>query len=143
MYAVATIQQCVMSEDLSGRTSKAVLFGIVGKRAGQELGAAALRIVFPWLPGSKDATLKEGISKQYDSLLDLKAAVIRVAEENSALRHALAEATEKSKPEIKQVGFANYYYVGDKEPFCQPCYDRTEKLVPVAPQDRYAGGVGR
>src|SRR6202051_2151981 len=33
MYAVATIQQSVMSEDLSGRTSKAVPFGIVGKRA--------------------------------------------------------------------------------------------------------------
>src|SRR6202795_4407587 len=50
MYAVATIQQCVMSEDLSGRTSKAVPFGIVGKRAGQKLGAAALRIVFARLP---------------------------------------------------------------------------------------------
>jgi len=41
MYAIATIQQCVMSEDLSDGTSKAVPFGVVGKRAGQELGAAA------------------------------------------------------------------------------------------------------
>lgn len=93
--------------------------------------------------GSKDAMLKEGISKLYDNLLDLKAAVIRVAEENSELRRVLAETTEKPKPEIKQVGFANYYYVGNKGPFCQPCYNRTEKLVPLAPQDQYAGGVGR
>jgi len=49
-YAVAAIQQSVMSKDLSGRTSKAVLFCIVGERAGQELGAAALRIVFDRLP---------------------------------------------------------------------------------------------
>src|ERR1700733_209814 len=50
MYAVATIHQSVMSEDLSGRASKAVPFGIVGKRAGQELGAAAVRILFHRLP---------------------------------------------------------------------------------------------
>jgi hypothetical protein len=50
MYAVTAIEQSVMSEDLSGRTSKAVPLGIVGKRAGQELDAAALRIVFGWLP---------------------------------------------------------------------------------------------
>src|SRR4029077_3309884 len=50
MYTAAAIQQCVMSEDLSGRTSKAVSFGIVRKRAGQELGAAALRVAFDWLP---------------------------------------------------------------------------------------------
>src|SRR5258708_32053540 len=50
LYPVAAIQQCVMGEDLSGRTSKAVPFGIVGKRSGQELGAAALRIAFDWLP---------------------------------------------------------------------------------------------
>src|SRR6202049_3175144 len=50
MYAVLAIQYCVMSEDLSGRTSEAVALGIVGKRAGYELGAAALCIAFDWFP---------------------------------------------------------------------------------------------
>lgn len=93
--------------------------------------------------GSKDGALKESISGLYDSLLDLKAAVLRVAEENAELKRALAEATEKPRPEIRQMGLTNYYYVGEKGPFCQPCYDRTGKLIPLAPQDRYAGGVGR
>src|ERR1700681_1407253 len=50
MYAVATIQQSVMRKDIPGRTSKAVWFGIVGKRAGQKLSAAALRIAFHRFP---------------------------------------------------------------------------------------------
>src|SRR5260370_32395370 len=50
VYAVATIQQCMMSEDLSRRTGKAVPLGIVGKRAGQELGAASLCIAFHRFP---------------------------------------------------------------------------------------------
>jgi hypothetical protein len=39
-----------MSEYLSGRTSEAVALGIVGKRAGQELGAAASGIAFDRFP---------------------------------------------------------------------------------------------
>src|SRR6202140_4540409 len=50
MYAVLAIQYCVMSEDLSGRTGEAVALGIEGKRAGQELGATALRIAFDRFP---------------------------------------------------------------------------------------------
>src|ERR1700723_484115 len=46
MYTAATIQPRMMSEYVFRRTSKAVPFGIVGKRAGQELGTAAVCIVF-------------------------------------------------------------------------------------------------
>jgi hypothetical protein len=46
-------------------------------------------------------------------------------------------------PEIKQVGLTNYYFLGEKGPFCQPCYDVNRKLIPLAPRDRYAGGMGR
>src|ERR1700756_4612141 len=41
--------------------------------------------------GSKDAALKENISKIYDSLLDLKAAVLRVQDENAALQHKIEQ----------------------------------------------------
>ena len=91
---------------------------------------------------TKDVVLKENISKLYDHFLDLKAALLRVAEENAELKGLLKEA-EKTKPEIKQVGLTHYYFVDNEGPYCQPCYDRTGKLVPMAPQDRYAGGVGR
>jgi hypothetical protein len=41
--------------------------------------------------GSKDSTLKENISRLYDNLLDLKAAVLRVQEENIELKSKIRE----------------------------------------------------
>jgi hypothetical protein len=38
-------------------------------------------------------------------------------------------AERPSEPEIRQVGAVNYYFVGDKGPYCQPCYDVKGKLV--------------
>jgi hypothetical protein len=94
--------------------------------------------------GSKDAALKESISNLYDNLLDMKAAVIRVEEENSELRRTIAQQAEKlPNPEPRQVGKAIYYFVGDKGPYCQPCYDGNHKLALLAPQAEYAGGLGR
>jgi hypothetical protein len=94
--------------------------------------------------GSKDANLKENISKLYDNLLDLKAAVIRVEEENSELKRTIAQSAEKPpEPELKQVGTAIYYFVGDNGPYCQPCYDCNHRLVWLTPLIDYAGGRGR
>ena len=94
--------------------------------------------------GSKDAMLKENISRLYDDFLDLKAAIIRVTEENSELKRRLSEQSEKpATPEIRTVGTANYYYRGDAGPFCQPCYDLKGKLINLAPRQEYAGGMGR
>ncbi|MGA8272191.1 MAG: hypothetical protein WB919_11585 [Candidatus Sulfotelmatobacter sp.] len=93
--------------------------------------------------GSKDLALKENISNLYNDLLDLKAAHIRIEEENAELRRTIARAAEKPVPKIKQVGLANYYFVGIEGPFCQPCYSVNGRLVPLAPQNRYAGGIGR
>jgi hypothetical protein len=99
--------------------------------------------------GSKDTSLKENISKLFDSMLDLKAAVMRVEEENSELRQKIAQrdaAPEKTEPELRQVGDVNYYFVGAKGPFCQPCYDvdpAKGRLVALMPRQKYAGGTGR
>ena len=60
----------------------------------------------------------------YDNLLDVKAAVIRVEEENSELRRTIAQKAEKPpEPQPKEVGNAIYYFVGEKGAYCQPCYD--------------------
>ena len=93
---------------------------------------------------SKDADLKENISKLYDDFLDMKAAVLRLTEENGALRLQIAKGVEKPlKPEIRQIGSTNYYYVGDEGPYCQPCYDQNEKLVRLTPQKDFNTGRGR
>lgn len=93
---------------------------------------------------SKDAELKESISNLYDHFLDLKETVLRIKEENAELRRALAAQAEKPpKPQIRQVGEANYYFVGDEGPYCQPCYDDKGKLVNLTPRQHYGGGMGR
>jgi hypothetical protein len=93
---------------------------------------------------SKDTDLKGHISDLYDSVLSLKEAVMLVTDENNELRRKIAELERPSKkPEIRQVGLTNYYFMDDKGPYCQPCYDVNGKLIPLAPQNRYAGGIGR
>ncbi|HYW39699.1 MAG TPA: TIR domain-containing protein [Terriglobales bacterium] len=46
-------------------------------------------------------------------------------------------------PEIRQVGTTNYYYVGNKGSYCQPCYDLNHKLITLMPGQDYLGGFGR
>jgi hypothetical protein len=105
---------------------------------------AVLKTVREQAQVSKDAELKSRISSLYDSVLELKEAMMMVTDENNQLRHRIAQLEKPpAGPEIKQVGLTNYYFLGEKGPFCQPCYDRTSKLVPLAPRDRYAGGMGR
>jgi len=98
---------------------------------------------------SKDTDLKADINTLYDELLALKEAVIRVTDENSELRGAFAEqqarqaGTPPPKPELKQVGAVNYYYIGDKGPYCQPCCDGNGKLVVLSPPEDWNNGVRR
>ena len=95
---------------------------------------------------SKDADLKSRISELYDSVLSLKKAVMRLAEENGELRHRIAELErppQKQEPELRQVGAVNYYYEGNKGPCCQPCYDSKGKLTVLTPPEDWNGGVRR
>ena len=47
---------------------------------------------------SKDASLKDNISKLFDSLLDLKAAVLRVEEENAELKAKVRKRNCRRRP---------------------------------------------
>ena len=94
--------------------------------------------------GSKDLALKENISNLYNDLLDLKAAHIRIEEENAELRRRIAQAADKPPvPQIRQVGAVHYYYVGEEGPYCQPCYDGKSKVVRVTPPEPWSGGQRR
>jgi len=104
----------------------------------------ALKTVREQAQLSKDAELKNRISALYDNVLELKEALMMVNDENKQLRLRVAELEKPSdSPEIRQVGLTQYYFKGEKGPFCQPCYDRTNKLVPLMPPNYYAGGLGR
>jgi hypothetical protein len=96
--------------------------------------------------GSKDLALKESISNLYNDLLDLKAAHIRIEEENAELRRQIAQAAHQPPaPKIRQVGAVNYYFLaGEEEPYCQPCYDgKSKSLVRVSPPEPWSGGQRR
>jgi hypothetical protein len=54
-----------------------------------------------------------------------------------------AAPQKAAKPEIKQVGAANFYFVGEKGPYCQPCYDDKRKLVFLTPPQNWGGGIRR
>jgi len=95
--------------------------------------------------GSKDLELKEAISTLYDELLSLKEALMRVTDENNFLQRKIEqmEAAQREKPQLRQVGISNFYFVGDKGPFCQACYDGKGKLVALSPAEDWNGGVRR
>jgi hypothetical protein len=96
---------------------------------------------------SKDNDFKSEVGDLYDQFNSLREGLNRLTDENAKLKRSLAELENKEKtptPEIRQVGLTNYYFVGDKEqPYCQPCYDVNHRLVPLSPQQSYAGGTGR
>ena len=93
---------------------------------------------------SKDVDIKEQINTLFDNILQLKDVVSRLLDENRelldenrGLRRQLEEQQHPGeRPKIKQVGEANYYFIGEEGPFCQPCYVEKGKLVNLSPQKR-------
>ena len=96
--------------------------------------------------GSKDTELKEEISALYDVLLDLKEALMRLSDENAELRRNAEqlETAQRQEPELRQVGVVNFYFVGDKGPYCQACYDgKLRRLVALSPPEDWNNGIRR
>lgn len=86
---------------------------------------------------TKDLDIKDQINTLYDNVLLLKEVVSRLSDENRTLHRQLEQQQHPAeKPKIRQVGETNYYYLGAEGPFCQPCYDKTEKTVALLPQER-------
>ncbi len=93
---------------------------------------------------SKDTDLKAIINTLYDEMAGLKEALQRVTDENSELHRRIAQQAGKlPEPEIRQVGAVNYYFVGEKGPYCQPCYDLKRKLMTLTPPQDWNGGTRR
>lgn len=94
---------------------------------------------------SKDLDIKDQISTLYDNVLELKEVINRLLDENKELRRQLEEQQHPpEEPELRAVGEANYYFVGGKGPYCQPCYDDKRKLVALEqPYTSEWGSVSR
>jgi hypothetical protein len=107
---------------------------------------SSLKVLRERAQTSKDSDLKGRISDIYDTVLELKEAVMLVTDENKELKRKVEELerpAEKRVPRLRQVGACNYYFVGDEGPFCQPCHDRDDKLVPLSPLEDWNGGKRR
>jgi hypothetical protein len=97
---------------------------------------------------TKDIDIKDQINTLYDNVLGLKEVVSRLLDENKELHNRLEKQQHASaKPNIRQVGDTNYYFVdGDEKPYCQPCYDGNQKakrLVALLPPENWRGGIRR
>jgi TIR domain len=78
------------------------------------------------------------------SYLKHVSAVKRLADDVSA--SSQPHGTTAGPPpelEIKQVGAVNYYFAGDKGPYCQPCYDEKGKRIFLTPPQEWNGGTRR
>jgi hypothetical protein len=96
---------------------------------------------------SKDTQMRLLINTAYDQMAELKEAVARVVSENEKLTEKIAElqGQREAKPEIRQVGAVNYYFVRKAGPYCQPCHDASKehRLIPLQPLESLPSGGER
>ena len=107
---------------------------------------SALKAVRERAQSSKDTDLKDQISTLFDNLLSLKEAVMRLTQENDELKRKVAgleRPQEKPEPELRQVGACNFYFLGEKGPYCQACYDGERKLTALSPPEPWNHGIRR
>jgi hypothetical protein len=93
---------------------------------------------------AKDIDIKDQINTLYDNVLGLKEVVSRLLDENKTLHQRLEhQQNPPQKPKIANVGDTNYYFLDNQGPYCQPCYDKNEKLVLLLPSEDWSGGIRR
>jgi hypothetical protein len=84
---------------------------------------------------SDDLDLKRGLSDLYGQIVELKAHVLDIAQENDDLRKKLRQ--RESVRWDSKTGF--YFGDQDPDPLCPYCYEREERLIHLSPPDRSGG----
>ena len=90
--------------------------------------------------------LLNDISKELGATLQSTSSYLKGVSAVKLLADSTPHGTATAKPpepEIRQVGAVNYYFVGEKGPYCQPCYDEKGKLIFLTPQQEWNGGIRR
>lgn len=86
--------------------------------------------------------LKGAVSELYDSVLDVKARVLDLDEENRALRAQLAQREEIVGPD--EVNGYFYYKSKPEMPLCPKCYQTIpSNAVYLGPTHSFNGGIRR
>jgi hypothetical protein len=84
---------------------------------------------------TKDLELKHEISNVMDNVLDLKAKVLELDEENRNLRQRLEQ-----KEAMKREGKYGYWFKeGETDPLCPKCYESTSKVIYLSRLQSYGG----
>lgn len=92
--------------------------------------------------------LLDDVSRELGAQLQSTTSYLKHVSTLKLLADRLANASVVEKPsesemEIRQVGAANYYFAGNKGPYCQPCYDEKGKRIFLTPPQQWSGGVRR
>jgi hypothetical protein len=88
---------------------------------------------------SSNHELKASISDLYDSLLDVKARVLELDEENRALKQRLGQAASVKRDET----FGYWFKDGETSPLCPKCYEESGKTIYLPPSEPWSGGIRR
>jgi hypothetical protein len=78
---------------------------------------------------SDDIDLKRGLSDLYGQIVELKAQILDLVQENADLNKQLSE--QASMKWNSRFGY--YFQEGDPIPFCPACWDLNKKLIHLRP----------
>jgi regulator of replication initiation timing len=78
---------------------------------------------------SDDIDLKKGLSDLYNQIVELKAQILDLAQENADLRIQLNQRANINRDEV--TGF--YFQDDDPDPLCSLCYERDERRIHLTP----------
>lgn len=88
---------------------------------------------------TKDSNLRTSVSEILDQILDLKAKVLDLDEENRSLKQQLSAQAQLER----RVEFGYWFKPGETDPLCPKCYEGSGKLVYLPKAEPSSEGISR
>jgi hypothetical protein len=88
---------------------------------------------------SKDSDLRNSVSEVLNHILDLKAKVLELDEENRSLKQQMSARSELER----RSEFGYWFKHGETDPLCPKCYEGSGKLVYLPKAETWSGGIRR
>jgi hypothetical protein len=100
---------------------------------------SAVKSAYELTKKTSDMELKHQMSTVMDTVLDLKAKIIELDEENRTLREQLGQ-----KDKIVRGGEFGYWFKeGETDPLCPKCYEESSKTIYLPASEPWSGGIRR
>jgi hypothetical protein len=88
---------------------------------------------------TKNPDLKEKLSELFDHVLEIKAKMLVLEEENGSLKREKA-----AKASVHRKGQFGYFFVeGDPDPLCPHCFEKDDKQIHLPALHEWNGGLRR